>query len=128
MIDGIGLLAVGLLMFWIWAIYDVVTTDPSRVRNLPKVLWLVVVILLLPPFLDLGAFLWMFLGRPPRTAGVANHPQSQRRPRRAPAPSPEPETARDSAQRVVTDRRSAELDRLLEEWERTKRDEAAPES
>ena len=126
MIDGIGLLAVGLLVFWIWAIYDVVTTDPGRVRNLPKVMWLVLVVLLPLPVLDLGAILWIFLGRPPRTASVANHPQGQRRQRRAPAP--EPETERDSAQRVVTDRRSAELDRMLEEWERTKRDEAAPES
>jgi hypothetical protein len=41
---------------------------------------------------------------------------------------PEPELERDAAQRVVTDRRSAELDRMLEEWERSRRDEAAPES
>jgi len=126
MIGGVGLLAVGLILFWIWAIYDVVTTEPSRVRNLPKPMWVVVVIVF--PFfvLDLGAILWIFLGRPQRTTGVDNHPQGQRRPRRAPAP--EPETERDSAQRVVTDRRSAELDRMLEEWERNRRDEGASEA
>jgi Phospholipase_D-nuclease N-terminal len=124
--DAGGLILVGLLLFWFWAIYDVVTTEPSQVRNLPKVMWVVVVLLLSPLALDLGPILWMLLGRPVRTTGVANHPQAQRRPRRAPVP--EPETERDSAQRVVTDRRSAELDRMLEEWERTRRDEAAPES
>ena len=80
----------------------------------------------LAPLLALGPILWLFLGRPARTSGAARHPQGQRRPRRAPAP--EPETERDASQRVVTDRRSAELDRLLEEWERGRRDEAAPES
>jgi hypothetical protein len=121
--DAGGLIFVGLLLFWLWGIYDVVVTDPSHVRNLPKVLWLVVVVLL--PF-GLGSTLWVLLGRPARTARIASHPQAQRRPRRAPAPEPEGE--REAAQRVVTDRRSAELDRLLEEWERSRRDEAAPES
>jgi hypothetical protein len=125
MIDGIGLLAVGLILFWVWAIYDVVTTDASQVRNLPKVMWVVVVIVFPPFVLDLGAILWIFLGRPPRLARVENHPHSQRRPRRAPAS--EPESERDLSQRVVTDRRSAELDRMLEEWERARRDEGASE-
>jgi hypothetical protein len=124
--DAGGLVLVGLVLFWLWAIYDVATTQPSRVRNLPKVMWLLVVVLLSPIALDLGPILWMLLGRPLRATGVASHPQAQRRPRRVPAP--EPETERDASQRVVTDRRSAELDRLLEEWERTRRDEAAPES
>jgi Phospholipase_D-nuclease N-terminal len=126
MIGGVGLVAVGLLLFWVWAIYDVVTTDPSRVRNLPKVMWLVIVIVLAPFALDLGAILWMVAGRQPRAPRAASHPQqAQRRPRRAQEPAPEADL---HTQRVVTDRRSAELDRMLEEWERTKRDEAAPES
>lgn len=124
--DAGGLVLVGLVLFWLWAIYDVATTEPSLVRNLPKVMWLLVVVLLSPIALDLGPILWMLLGRPLRATGVASHPQAQRRPRRVPVP--EPETERDASQRVVTDRRSAELDRLLEEWERTRRDEAAPES
>lgn len=127
MLGGLGLIGIGLVLFWVWAIYDVITTDPAQVRNLPKVIWLVIVILLVPVTLDLGAILWLFLGRPPRvTEGPVNHPQAQRRPRRAAVP--EPETQRDAAQRVVTDRRSAELDRMLEEWERAKRDEGAAES
>jgi hypothetical protein len=124
--DAGGLILVGLLLFWLWAIYDVATTEPSQVRNLPKVMWILVVVLLMPVTLDLGAILWLLLGRPVRAAGVASHPQAQRRPRRMPAP--EPEAERDTGQKVVTDRRSAELDRMLEEWERSRRDEAAPES
>jgi hypothetical protein len=123
--DAGGLLVVGLLLFWLWAIYDVVTTDVSRIRNLPKIMWVLVVVLL--GWLGIGPLLWVFLGRPARTSGAATHPQAQRRPRRL-AAAPEPEAPRDVAQRVVTDRRSAELDRMLEEWERSRRDEAAPES
>ena len=123
--DAGGLLVIGLLLFWVWAIYDVVTTDASRMRNLPKIMWIVVVVVL--GWFGIGPMLWVFLGRPARTSGAASHPQAQRRPRRV-AAAPEPDVPLDTAQRVVTDRRSAELDRMLEEWERTRRDEAAPES
>jgi len=123
--DGIGLIAVLLILFWVWALYDVITIDQNQVRNLPKILWIFVV-LLLPPFaLDLGAFLWLFLGRP-KGYTRSTRQQSRQRPRRAPAP--EPESPRDAAQRVVTDRRSAELDRMLEEWERSRRDQGADET
>jgi Phospholipase_D-nuclease N-terminal len=124
MLDLGGLILIGLFLFWVWAIYDVVTTEPNQVRNLPKVLWIVIVVLLFPFLFDIGPFLWVLLGRPPR-ASAPNHPQGQRRPRRAPEPQPDIDL---QGQRVVTDRRSAELDRLLEEWERAKRDEGASEA
>jgi hypothetical protein len=117
--DAGGLIFVGLLLFWLWALYDVVTVEPSQVRNLPKVLWLVVVVLLF----GLGAVLWLFLGRPVRSTS-ASRPAATRRPRRAPEPEPDADR---HANRVVTDRRSAELDRMLEEWERTQRSEGPPE-
>jgi hypothetical protein len=119
-----GLLLIGLFLFWVWAIYDVVTTEPSQARNLPKVVWVVIVVMLFPFLFDIGPFLWVLLGRPPR-ASAPSHPQGQRRPRRAPEPQPDIDL---QGQRVVTDRRSAELDRLLEEWERAKRDEGASEA
>jgi hypothetical protein len=124
MLDLGGLILIGLFLFWMWAIYDVATTEPNQVRNLPKVLWVVIVVLLFPLLFDIGPFLWVLLGRPPRTA-APNHPQGQRRPRRAPEPQPDIDL---QGQRVVTDRRSAELDRLLEEWERAKRDEGASDA
>jgi hypothetical protein len=122
MIDLGGPLFIGFLLFWLWALYDVITVEPAKVRNLPKVLWIGVVILLFA----LGATLWVLLGRPPRPARATNHPQTPRRPRRAAVP--EPELPRDAAQRVVTDRRSAELDRMLDEWERGRGDQGAEES
>src|SRR3954466_4849927 len=115
------LLFVGCLLFWLWALYDVITVEQSRVRNLPKILWIGIVVVLFV----LGALLWMFLGRPSRDLR-ASHPQAPRRPRRTAAP--EPESPRDAAQRVVTDRRSAELDRMLDEWERSRRDQGASET
>jgi Phospholipase_D-nuclease N-terminal len=121
--EGGGLLFLALIVFWLWALYDVITVEPSKVRNLPKVLWIVVVILL-GPFFAIGAFLWVFLGRPARTGAPGGRPTAPRRPRRAPEPEPETDM---HAKRVVTDRRSAELDRMLEEWERSRRGEGTPE-
>ena len=57
---GGGLIALALLGFWLWAIFDVISTDESRVRNLPKGLWLVLVIFLG----DIGSVAWLLLGRP----------------------------------------------------------------
>ena len=54
--------ALGLLMFglWIFCIIDVITTPDGAVRNLPKLLWLVLVVLL--P--DIGSIAWLVAGRP----------------------------------------------------------------
>lgn len=59
---------VGLVIFalWIYCILDVISTDESVVRNLPKVLWLLIVIFL--P--TIGSISWLLLGRPER-AGFA---------------------------------------------------------
>lgn len=57
---GGGLIALLLLGFWLWAIFDVISTDEARVRNLPKGLWLVLVIFLG----DVGSVAWLLLGRP----------------------------------------------------------------
>jgi hypothetical protein len=113
----------GLLLFTFWAIYDVVTSETSQVRNLPKVLWVAVVVLLF----GLGPVLWLLFGRPtgPIRSSTTSHPHAQRRARRAPEAQPDADVR---TQRVVTDRRSAELDRMLEEWERTRRGEDAPEA
>jgi hypothetical protein len=55
---GLGLIiAVGL---WVFCLFDVITTPEARVRNLPKLAWIFLVIL----FVDLGSILWLLLGRP----------------------------------------------------------------
>lgn len=53
--------ALGLLVFalWVFCLIDVITTDESRMRNLPKTLWLVIVLLLF----DIGAVIWLVAGR-----------------------------------------------------------------
>jgi hypothetical protein len=56
-----GVVAIGFLILWIYCIYDVITTDNAIIRHLPKVVWLIVVILLA----DIGSILWLALGRPP---------------------------------------------------------------
>jgi len=57
-VEGIvGLFVLGL---WLYALFDVITTEESLVRNLPKGLWIVLVLFLF----DIGAIAWLLLGRP----------------------------------------------------------------
>ena len=56
--DGVaGLVVLGL---WLFCILDVITTDESMVRNLPKIMWVLIVIFLF----EIGAVLWLIAGRP----------------------------------------------------------------
>ncbi|MEP7019938.1 MAG: PLD nuclease N-terminal domain-containing protein [Pseudonocardiales bacterium] len=55
--DGaLGLLFLGL---WIFCIIDVITTSDDQCRNLPKIAWLFIVILLI----DIGSLAWLVAGR-----------------------------------------------------------------
>lgn len=109
-IDGlVGLIMVGL---WVFAMFDVISADSASVRNLPKPLWVLLVVLL--P--DVGAIAWLLLGRPAKTSRrVADEPI--RRPRSRSRVSAEEEgdfiariEARDRmlAQWAEEDRRKAE--------------------
>ena len=78
---GIG----GLVFFglWFWSMLDCIATDSNMVRNLPKITWLFVVILIPTA----GALAWLLLGRPGgaglsvggnyRTADYAQRPRSR---------------------------------------------------
>jgi hypothetical protein len=55
-----GIIGIGFLILWFYCLYDVITTDEAIVRNLPKVVWFLVVLLLA----DIGSILWLALGRP----------------------------------------------------------------
>jgi hypothetical protein len=111
-----GVLGFILLALWIWAIVDCITSDSSIIRNLPKGVWLILIIILF----DIGAVLWLLLGRPynkhwrPTVEGEP-HPYPTRR-------TPAIEDRTDFAT-GISDRRSAELDRQLDAWER---EHAAP--
>jgi Phospholipase_D-nuclease N-terminal len=62
-IFGGGLFAFAILALWIYCILDVIATNESVIRNLPKVVWLLVVIFV--P--TIGSIAWLLLGRPERT-------------------------------------------------------------
>jgi hypothetical protein len=57
-----GLLGLLMLALWVFCIFDVITTDESLCRNLPKMVWLLIV-LVIP---DIGSILWLIAGRPQR--------------------------------------------------------------
>ena len=48
------------LCLWVYCLIDIITCPDAGIRQLPKLGWLIVVILV--P--TLGALLWLFLGRP----------------------------------------------------------------
>jgi hypothetical protein len=66
MIYGEGLFGLAVLALWVWAIFDVISTDESLCRNLPKSAWIFVVLF----FSAIGSLAWLLLGRP-ENAGFA---------------------------------------------------------
>lgn len=54
------LLTLAAIVLWVYAFIDALTTPAPEVRILPKVVWLVVILLL--PLV--GALLWLVFGRP----------------------------------------------------------------
>jgi len=56
--EGVGLLLV--VALWIFCLVDVIVSKEDECRNLPKLLWLLIV-LMVP---DVGSVLWLIAGRP----------------------------------------------------------------
>ncbi|KAA0022622.1 PLD nuclease N-terminal domain-containing protein [Antrihabitans cavernicola] len=48
------------LVLWIYCLVDVITCPESEVRNLPKIMWLLIV-LFVP---TIGSIIWLVAGRP----------------------------------------------------------------
>jgi hypothetical protein len=119
MLLGDGLVGLVLILFWVWALLDVIGTDASMCRNLPKPMWLIIV-LILP---DIGAIIWLIMGRPEK-ADWRPGSSDYAAPRRPIGPEDSP---RYSSTPVVTDRRSQELDAELERWERERSSTPDPE-
>jgi hypothetical protein len=59
-IFGGGLIGLAILALWIYCIFDVIATDEALARNLPKIVWLLIVIFV--P--TIGSIAWLLLGRP----------------------------------------------------------------
>ncbi|SEH02813.1 Phospholipase_D-nuclease N-terminal [Nonomuraea solani] len=60
------------LVLWLYCLFDVITTPDTLCRNLPKLGWLIVVILV-PLF---GSLLWLIAGRPARAPQNATQPSA----------------------------------------------------
>ena len=119
-LDGVaGLVVLGL---WLFCILDVITTDESQVRNLPKMVWVFIVIFLF----EIGAIAWLIAGRPQAwqrsmpSKGNTGIPPEYDRPGRATADNPDDDAAflaqvreRAEAQR----KKAAEQAKLLREQE-----------
>ena len=73
-----AVLALLLLALWLFSLLDAVTSPKESVRILPKLVWVIVIVVGSVP----GAVLWLFLGRPRKeyvAAEVApSHPDRPR--------------------------------------------------
>ena len=116
-VDGIvGLL---LLVVWVYALFDVITTKDPGIRNLPKWAWILIVLLLGPELLCAGAVLWFVAGRPTGPArtvpykGNSGVPAEYDRPGRATAGNPDDDAAflAGIKARAEEQRRQAEAER-----------------
>lgn len=59
-LGGIGLFGFAALLLWIYCTFDVIASEESLIRNLPKTMWLLIVIFV--P--TIGSIAWLGLGRP----------------------------------------------------------------
>lgn len=105
-----GALGLIVLAVWIFCIIDVITTPDDLVRNLPKLLWLLLVILLV----DIGAIAWLIAGRPwseragvQRTAGMGGGSPRTRAPARPTNPDDDEEFLAGLQARAEEQRRRA---------------------
>jgi phospholipase D-like protein len=111
--DAGGLLFLVVFGLWVFALVDCISTPAPLCRNLPKGLWIILIVLLW----GVGALLWVLAGRPVRRRLMTPTDYSQ--PRRPIAMEDSPHY---TAVAGVTDRRSAELDRQIDEWEERQRE------
>ncbi len=57
---GGGIVGLATLVLWIFCVFDVIGSEETLVRNLPKTLWLTLVIFV--PLI--GSVAWLIMGRP----------------------------------------------------------------
>jgi len=102
------LLEIALLLY---TLIDCIQTDERRVRNLPKLLWTVIIVLV--PFV--GPIAWLLGGRPPREKAGAwpLRPPAPGEKRRPIAPDDDPEFLAGLGKHKTDPAR----DDLLKQWE-----------
>jgi hypothetical protein len=103
----------------IYSLIDCIQTDEAEIRNLPKIIWILLILFAFPLFAA-GAIAWLIAGRPQghRARGNVTWPTTQtsgfpeyERPARGPAPDDDPEFLADLK------RSNAEHERMLKQWE-----------
>ena len=116
---GNGIFALATLVLMAYCVFDVIRTDDSSVQNLPKLLWLLLVIFL--PVI--GGVAWLLLGRPARGSWRLDSAAPRQLPE-PPAPTGHPEppvnrsdhqAKREDALRRYEEERAEELKRREEE-------------
>jgi hypothetical protein len=119
-----------LFAVWIYGIFDVIRTPDGNTENLPKMIWLLIVVF----FNFIGAIAWFLLGRPrhgeqPARFDLRSAIRRDTPPPVAPAAPPVPpvdndeyQRKRDEAIRRYNARREEELRRHEEEMERRARE------
>ena len=92
-----GVVVLLVVLVWVYAFYDALTAPPERVRNLPKAIWLLIVLLLSV----IGAIAWLAWGRPRpevrarvRQSPFGRQGHGSTRARRTLAPDDDPEFLR----------------------------------
>ena len=116
MLFGGGVLLVVELCLVVYCVLDIIPTPDDRVRRLPKLVWLVLVLL----FPLVGGTAWLLAGRPQasasRSGGRGVRPARGRsRPARAVAPDDDEAFLRDLRERAEQQRRAAEEQRRARE-------------
>lgn len=101
-------LSILVIALMIGALIDIITRDDSQVKHLPKLMWIVIVILL--PLI--GGILWFALGREYGGSGV-RMPRMRRAERSAAHVDVRPSPPADLR---TTEQQIADLDREIEEW------------
>ena len=102
---GGGLIGFLLIALWLYCIFDVIATDEILIRSLPKMAWLIIVIII--P--DIGSIAWLALGRP-QFAGWRPGDAEGRQTRRVVAPEDRPDFPTSSGSKSTDANR-------LEAWE-----------
>ncbi|BDZ37648.1 PLDc N-terminal domain-containing protein [Microbacterium suwonense] len=101
----VSLLVVALMVF---ALVDIIRRDDSQVKYMPKLVWLLLVILL--PFI--GSVLWFGIGREYPEGGI----RLERPARREAARPSQPTAPTVPIDTRTTEQQIADLDREIEEW------------
>ena len=92
------------------ALIDIITRRDDQVKHLPKLVWVILVIIL--PLV--GSVIWFAVGREYDGAGIPMRRERPARPAAPAAPVWSPPTER--ADMRTTEQQIADLDREIEEW------------